>query len=224
MKIIIIGASKGIGRELYKLFCQHGYDVTATYCFTRVDDVHYVYLDNTDVIAVQGFADSFKGENVVLINCAGISYNAFAHKSDLIMWKRVIDVNVCGTFNVIRAFLPYMRKKEWGRIIVFSSVVTKYPTPGVSAYVASKAALGGLVKTLSCENASKHVTVNALNLGYTDAGMGVNDVPAEYRDKMMSLIPEKRFCTPDEIFNTIEYLIKTEYVNGASLDINGGLV
>ena len=117
-----------------------------------------------------------------------------------------------------------MRENKWGRIINFSSVVTKMPTPGVSAYAASKSALIGLTKTLSIENALCGVTVNSINLGYTNAGMGINDVPEKYREIITDKIPEKRFCEPIEIFNTIEYIIKTEYLSGSIIDLNGGLI
>ena len=163
-------------------------------------------------------------KDVVLINCAGISYNSFAHKADIEKWSSVIDVNIKGTFNVIRAILPHMRNDGYGRIVNFSSVVTKLPTPGVSAYAASKAALVGLTKSLATENASKGITVNAINLGYCNVGMGVNDVPAEYQEKMMSQIPSKRFCDPQEIYNTIRYMIDTPYLNGSAIDINGAII
>lgn len=224
MKIIIIGASRGIGRELFKLFAEKHYDVIGTYCSTRIMDSRYYLLNTTDVDKVHNFAKQFADENIVLINCAGISYNSFAHKADLKLWNNVIDVNVIGTFNVIHAFLPYMRAKEWGRIVLFSSVVTKYPTPGVSAYATSKAAINGLAKSVSMENISKHITVNALSLGYTNVGMGVNDVPLDYQEQILQRIPARRFCSSEEIYNTIEYLIKTEYISGSQIDINGGLV
>lgn len=91
-------------------------------------------------------------DNIILINCAGISYSSFAHKADIIQWKNVINVNLNGTFNVIHCLLPWMREQHYGRIIN-SSVVAKLPTMGVSAYAASKAGLIGLTKSLALENA-----------------------------------------------------------------------
>ncbi|MBP1671863.1 MAG: family oxidoreductase, partial [Bacteroidetes bacterium] len=107
------------------------------------------------------------------MNCAGISYNSYAHKADIDKWNKVIEVNLNGTFNVIRNILPIMREQSYGRIINFSSIVTSLPTPGVSAYAASKAGLIGLTKSLAVENASKRITVNAINLGYANIGMGL---------------------------------------------------
>ena len=112
----------------------------------------------------------------------------------------------------------------YGRIINFSSVVTSLPTPGTSAYTASKAAILGLTKTLAVENASKGITVNAIKLGYVNIGMGINDVPKEYYDKVISQIPAGKFCDPIEVYNTIKYIINAEYLNGSAIDLNGGLI
>jgi NAD(P)-dependent dehydrogenase (short-subunit alcohol dehydrogenase family) len=117
-----------------------------------------------------------------------------------------------------------MREQNYGRIINFSSVVTLLPTPGISAYAASKSALIGLTKSLAVENGAKGITVNAINLGYVNLGMGINDVSEVYQEKMKSKIPSGRFCEPEEVFQTVKYLIQTEYLNGTAIDINGGLI
>jgi NAD(P)-dependent dehydrogenase (short-subunit alcohol dehydrogenase family) len=228
--IIITGASRGIGRHLFTYFKQEGLDVLGTYNSTTIgldkDLDAYYKVDISDIKAVEEMVSSLKGvlTQIVLLNCAGISYNTFAHKADLYLWGRVIDVNLKGTFNVIHEVLPLMRKQGYGRIINFSSVVATFPTIGVSAYAASKAGLIGLTKSLAAENASKGITVNAINLGYVSIGMGINDVPAVYQEKIKMQIPAGRFCDPDEVLNTVKYLIKTEYVNGSAIDINGALI
>ena len=227
--IIIIGASKGIGRFLYTRFKNLGSKVIGTYNSTVLgleDDIdNYFFLNILDINCIRSFVsriDSFS--NIVLINCAGITYNSFAHKSDVEIWDNVIDVNVKGTFHVIRELLPIMRRQNYGRIINFASVVTKKPTMGVSAYATSKAALIGLTKSLAIENGSKGITVNAINLGYTSIGMGINDIPEKIQDQLKSQIPSNRFCEPEEVFQTVQFIINTEYVNGAIIDINGGMI
>jgi len=228
--ILITGASKGIGRYLFTRFKQDGLTVKGTYNTTTMDletDMNdYCKVDVSDFNEVAGFIDSLKDKlsQIVLLNCAGISYNSFAHKADIEQWGRVIDVNLKGSFNVIHELLPIMRKQGYGRIVNFSSVIASLPTPGVSAYAASKAGLLGLTKSLAAENASKGITVNAINLGYVNTGMGVNDVPVDYQLKMKAQIPAGRFCEPEEIYNTVKYLIETEYINGAAIDINGALI
>ena len=228
--IIVTGASKGVGRYLFTRFKEENETVVGTYHSTldgfEQDRNDYYLVDISDFHSVQNFIHSIKNrlDKIILINCAGISYNSYAHKSIIEKWDKVIDVNVKGAFYIIHELLPIMREQNYGRIINFSSIVTQLPTPGISAYAASKSALIGLTKSLAVENGSKGITVNAINLGYVNLGMGVNDVPESYQDKMKSQIPSKRFCDPEEVFQTVRYLILTEYVNGTAIDINGGLI
>jgi NAD(P)-dependent dehydrogenase (short-subunit alcohol dehydrogenase family) len=228
--IIITGASKGIGRFLFTRFKEMNEKLIGTFHSTfagfESDKGDYYQVDISDYNSVRNFIRLIQNclQNIILINCAGISYNAFAHKSEMEKWEKVIDVNVKGTFYMIRELLPMMREQNFGRIINFSSVVTQLPAPGISAYAASKSALLGLTKSLAVENGSKGITVNAINLGYVNLGMGINDVPEAYQEKMKNRIPSGRFCEPEEIYQTIQYLIKTEYVNGTAINISGGLI
>ena len=227
---IITGASKNIGRYLFKRFKEDGEEVMGLYNSTlegfEEDCESYYKVDISDYSEVQKWISTVqdKLKHVILLNCAGMSYTGFAHKAEMTRWQKIIQVNLIGTFNVIREVLPIMREEEFGRIINFSSVVAVCPTPGVSAYAASKAGLIGLSKSLAVENASKGITVNAINLGYVSIGMGVEEVPPKYQEKMRETIPAGRFCEPDEIYNTVKYLITTPYVNGESININGGIV
>lgn len=228
--IIITGASKGIGKYLFHKFSEDGFEVIGTFNSTNldcVDDSTLLYkVDISDNQQVSEWVESIKPyiKDVVLINCAGISYSGFAHKADFFDWKKVIDINLIGTFSVIHKFLPFMRNQRFGRIINFSSVIAKLPTLGVSAYAASKAGLVGLTKSLSIENAVYGITVNSINLGYVEIGMGINDVTQVEQEKLKNRIPSGRFCQPIEIYHTVKYLIENEYVNGSDLDLNGGLV
>ena len=227
MTVIVTGASKGIGKYLFDKFAEQGCEVFGTYNATPCSELKgYCQVDVSDKNQVDKFVTSLDLhlKKIVLINCAGISYNSFLHKAAEEQWKRVINVNLMGTFYMTRALLPIMRNNGYGRIINFSSVVTKYPTPGVSAYAVSKAGINALTKCLSLENASKGVTVNSLNLGYTNAGMGLNDVPEAYRDLMLKHIPLHRFCEPSEIFNIVSCMINTEYLTGSIIDVNGGMI
>lgn len=228
--IIITGASRGVGKYLFDRFIMEGQEVYGTYNNTpiqsNIDKGTYYQVNIVDPFSVENWIQLIKQKlhNIVLINCAGISYNSFAHKADVEKWSEVLNVNVVGTFNVIRHLLPIMREQNFGRIVNFSSVVASLPTPGVSAYAASKSALIGLSKSLAVENASKGITVNNINLGYADIGMGVEQVPVSYQKSMKERIPSGIFCPPEDIFETVKYLIKTEYINGSSIDLNGGLI
>lgn len=228
--ILITGASKGVGNYLLNEFNSVGEEVIGTYNSTSIKNLsdlsNLFKVDITNYAEVQQWISQIEPrlKKIVLINCAGVSYNSFAHKAQIDKWNNVIDVNIKGTFNVIHCLLPFMREQNYGRIINFSSVVTALPTVGISAYLASKAAINGITKVLAKENASKGVTVNSINLGYSNVGMGISEVPEENKNFLIKNIPAGRFCEPIEILDTINYIISTEYVNGSIIDINGGLI
>lgn len=227
--IIITGASRGVGKYLLEQFIREKESVIGTYNLTKPDpelNKQFYQLDISDYKAVENLVSKINPllENITLLNCAGISYNAFAHKSDPIHWKRVVEVNLFGTYNFIRLLLPLMRNQRYGRIINFSSVAAQKGTPGVSAYAASKSALWGMTKSLAVENGSLNITINNINLGYVEVGMGVEQVPVLYQKVLLQQIPAGIFCKPQDIFNTIQYIRNTPYINGASIDLNGALI
>lgn len=230
MTILITGASRGIGKFLFEKFFkpgESGVGVYGTYNMTRPDADEASFLTKVDVTNytdVLNWIAKIKDKitRAVLINCAGINYNSFSHKADVGSWKRVIDVNLIGTFNVIRAVLPIMREEGYGRIINCSSAVAQTRVPGASAYAASKAGLWGLVKSVSVENAMKGITINNLNLGYFDIGM-IAEVLPEFQESLRKNIPVGKFGDPENIFRAVKFLIETDYINGASVDVNGGL-
>lgn len=224
--IVITGASNGIGKYLSEYF--HSTINTVHGICHSSNDSLLPKVDISDYKQVDFWIRSLQSSghlkgNIVLINCAGISYNSFAHKSDAEKWKKVIDVNLTGTFNVIRCLLPIMRENNYGRIINLSSVVAQKGAVGTSAYAASKAALWGLSKSIAVENAPKNITINSLNLGYFDIGM-IRDVPSDLQEKIKSNIPIGKFGDKKEIVNAIDMLIKSSYMTGSEIDINGGLV
>jgi len=186
---------------------------------------NFVQLDVCDFAQVGKFAEKLAdtAQNITLINCAGISYSAYTHKSDVEDWKKVVETNLFGSYHFIRALLPMMRAQKFGRVINFSSVVAVKPTPGISAYAASKSALWGMAKSLAIENASLNVTINNINLGYSVLGM-ISTVPEEYRKKITAQIPAGYLCEPKDILSTVEYLRNTRYITGSSIDLSGGLV
>lgn len=224
--IVITGASKGIGEFLFNSFLAKE-EVIGTYLNStpRVNKDKYVKLNVCDFDQVNKFVETYNAQlkEITLINCAGISYNSFTHKSDPERWKEIVETNLFGTYNLIRALLPIMRTQRFGRIINFSSVVATKPTPGVSAYSASKSALWGMSKSIAIENASLNVTINNINMGYSELGM-IETVPEEFRKGIISQIPAGKLCEPNDILNTVNFLKTTKYITGTSIDLSGGLV
>lgn len=223
--VIITGAGSGIGQFLFQHFSKTDSVLGTTHSF-KIDDPRFTQLDVTDYHAVEQWKSSIDGEllsRIVLINCAGINYDAFIHKADLLEWKKVIDTNFIGAFNVIRCFLPIMRNTGYGRIVNIGSITAQKGVMGTSAYAASKSAFWGFTRAVAVENASKGVTINTINLGYFEIGMGLTQISEAQRKVLLQQIPAGRFGRPEEILSTIEYLIQTEYINGTSIDLNGAL-
>lgn len=225
---LITGASRGIGQLLFDNFSSRGEICQGTYNSSSVTDHNnfsQVDVRSFDAVSkwVSGVVDESNSDNLVLINCAGITYNAFGHKSDIDQWRNVIDVNLIGSFNLIRAVLPYMRAANYGRIINFSSVVAQKGVPGTSAYAASKSGLWGMTKALSVENAGKNITINNINLGYFDIGI-IDEVPTNNIKNLVETIPVGRLGKPSNIVRTVDYIVDNADLCGVSLDVSGGLV
>lgn len=225
--IIITGASRGIGKFLFQSFKNENQQVIGTY-FKNPQTEFAEDFFQVDVSQYGQVSELFttllpKLTELTLINCAGITYNAFTHKSDPAKWKEVIETNLIGSYNCIRAILPIMREQKFGRIINFSSVVAIKPTPGISPYAASKAALWGLTKTVAIENAALNININNINLGYSELGM-IEMVPDEFKKAIIAQIPAGILCEPKDILNTVKYIRATRYLTGTSIDLNGGLV
>lgn len=228
MKILITGASRGIGLYLLKRFHEEGVEVCGTYSKTKPEEQltpFFTQVDITDNESVKKWIGEKVSEKdeIVLINCAGTNYNVLARKADVDEWQKVIDVNLVGAFRAINAVLPLMYEKGFGRIINFASVVPQLGLIGTSAYAASKSALWGLAKTIAKENGHKGITCNNINLGYVNAGMALTDVPEKLREKMIQQIPIGKLGALDDVYKTVRYLMDTAYITGASLDVNGGL-
>jgi NAD(P)-dependent dehydrogenase (short-subunit alcohol dehydrogenase family) len=115
-----------------------------------------------------------------------------------------------------------MREQKYGRIILASSILASKPVAGTSVYSGCKAFMDNLAKTCTVENLSRGITCNTLQLGYMDGGLTYK-VPEKFRDKVKNSIPLKRWGTVEEIANTVNYLINTEYVSGCAMKVNGGL-
>jgi len=225
--ILITGASRGIGKYLMRYFIDEGMEVRGTYNNSVPDDINLELMSCIDISnsthVKEWVANVTTGaKKVVLINCAGINYNAFAHKSLIEKWQKVIEINLMGSFNVISAVLPVMRESGFGRIINLSSVVAQKGIPGTSSYSASKSGLWGMTKSIAAENAVKGITINNLNLGYFNIGM-IKDVPENYLSSIISDIPKGELGDPKNIIKAVEFLIESDYTTGTSIDINGGL-
>jgi len=139
-------------------------------------------------------------------------------------WDQVLATNLTGAFLAIQHVLPGMVKERWGRIINVSSIVGQAGNPGQANYVASKAGLIGLTKSLAQELGSRNITVNAVAPGFIETDM-TSSLPLELRDTMLGRIPLKRFGKAEEVAAAVRFLATEEaaYITGHVLNVSGGM-
>lgn len=187
--------------------------------FAKVNTASY-----TEVEAATQEAASRFGRIDILINNAGITRDASIKKMTPEMWQQVIDVNLTGVFNCAKCISAGMVEKGYGRIINTSSVVALYGNFGQSNYVATKAGVIGLTKTLARELGRKGVTVNAVAPGFIATEM-VKKMPENVLKSMEEKVPLGRLGTPEEIASVYLFLSSDEasYINGATISVDGGI-
>jgi 3-oxoacyl-[acyl-carrier protein] reductase len=160
----------------------------------------------------------------ILVNNAGITRDGLAMRMKKDDWDAVLATNLTGAFLATQQVLPGMLKERWGRIINLSSVVAESGNPGQANYVASKAGLIGLTKSLAQEIASRNVTVNAVAPGFIDTDM-TSGLSPELKENLLGHIPLKRLGTAEDVAAAVRFLASEEagYITGHVLDVNGGL-
>lgn len=187
--------------------------------FMKVNTAVYAEVEaaTKKVVARYGRAD-------ILINNAGITRDATLKKMTPELWQQVIDVNLTGVFNCAKCVAEAMVENGWGRIVNASSVVALYGNFGQTNYVATKAGLIGMTKTLAKELGRKGVTVNAVAPGFIATEM-VGKMPPEVLKSMEEKVPVKRLGRPEEIAAAYAFLASDEaaYINGATLSVDGGM-
>ena len=165
------------------------------------------------------------GKIDILVNNAGITRDGLLLRMKEEDWNLVLQVNLNGTFNCIKAVLQSMTKQRYGRIVNIASIVGVMGNVGQANYAASKAAVIGLTKTAAREYASRAVTVNAVAPGFIDTAM-TQGLPAEVKETLQKQIPLGRLGTPADIAAAVRFLVSDEaaYVTGHVLHVNGGML
>lgn len=217
--VLITGGSSGLGLATAERMSQGGLSVVTV----DLDPSADYQVDVSDGDAVSGLAEDL-GSVDVLVNSAGIvGPNRPLWDVDPVEWDRTFDVNVKGTFNMCRAFVPGMREAGWGRIVNIASMAGKDGNPNLSAYSASKAAVIGLTKSLGKELATSGVLVNAIAPAVIATPMNSATAP-EVLEHITSLIPMRRVGRAEEVAELIAWLAsdRCSFSTGAVYDISGG--
>jgi 3-oxoacyl-[acyl-carrier protein] reductase len=233
---LITGASRGIGKACAQALASSGHRVVvAARSAEKLEEVAKeigseafvleMDLANRDSI-MNGMARAAKefGRIDVLVNNAGIAKDGLAVRMKQADWEAVLGTNLSGAFYAIQQVLQGMMRERWGRIINISSVVGEMGNPGQANYVASKAGLIGLTKSLAQEVGSRNITVNAVAPGFIGTDM-TSELSDELKQKMIDNTPLRRMGTPEDVAAAVKFLASDEaaFITGHVLDVNGGI-
>ncbi len=234
---LITGATGGIGAAIAKAL--HGAGVTVAISGTRAavleelkaelggERVHIVPCNLSDAADVEKLvpaAEAAMGSVDILVNNAGITRDGLSMRMKDEDWQAVLDVNLTASFRLARAAMRPMMKKRWGRIVNITSVVGVTGNPGQANYVASKAGIIGLSKSLAAELASRNITVNCVAPGFIETPMTdvLND---KQKEAILTKVPAGRLGSPQEVAAAVLFLASEEsaYVTGQTIHVNGGM-
>ena len=236
---LITGASRGIGRACALELVRAGYRVALAARQTdKLEEVaaevraaggeaYVVALDLASQESIKaGFAkvSAEFGRIEVLVNNAGMTKDNLALRMKADDWNLVLQTNLSGAFFCIQQVISPMMKERWGRIINIASVVGQSGNPGQANYVASKAGLLGLTKSLAQELASRNITVNAVAPGFIETDM-TNVLKDEHKARITQAIPMGRIGRAEEVAAAVRFLASDEasYITGNVIDVNGGM-
>jgi 3-oxoacyl-[acyl-carrier protein] reductase len=237
---LVTGASRGIGRAVAQRLAAEGAFVVINYAHNasaaaealqliQADGGHgeTVCFDVADSAAVhEALRDLVQrhGRLDVLVNNAGMTFDALLLRLKEADWERVLRVNLSGTFHCTKAALRTMLRAHYGRIINMSSVAGRLGNAGQGAYAAAKAGIEGFSRSMAREWASRNITVNVVAPGFIETDM-ISGLPEAARAEYLKLIPMGRWGTVREVADAVAFLAQpgSGYITGQVLGINGGL-
>tara|TARA_B100001063_G_scaffold234812_1_gene252680 strand:- start:565 stop:1317 length:753 start_codon:yes stop_codon:yes gene_type:complete len=233
---LVTGGAQGFGYDIAKRFLESGAKVIIWDIDAKMIDKAHQDLSSSDLssnlVDVSNYSevensvnDIIKNSNIdILVNNAGITGpTASLWEYDLEMWKKVVNINLMGTFHCCKAIVPNMIKNNYGRIVNVASVAGKDGNANASAYSVGKAGAIGLTKSLGKELADKNIAVNAV----TPAGAKtriLDQMTKEHVQRMLSKVPRGRFLEVEEFTSLVCWLSSEEntFSTAAVFDISGG--
>ena len=235
-RIIITGATGGIGNSIVKSLSDAGAKILAT--GTRLEKLEELKskFKNTDILKF----DISKGDEIeefienatkqlgggldCLINNAGITQDNLAIRMNIDEWKKVIDINLTSTFLLSKFAVKKMLKNKYGKIINITSVVGHTGNLGQANYTASKAGIVAMSKSLAIEYAKKNININCISPGFIKTEM-TDKIEEKFKEAIISKIPSSRLGEPEDVANAVLFLAsdQSNYINGETIHVNGGM-
>jgi len=237
---LVTGASRGIGRAIALELAKSGADVVVNYAGNEAAALEVVsaiealgrsatavkcnVASSAEVEAMVSGAIERFGKIDILVNNAGITRDNLLMRMKEEEFDEVIDTNLKGVFNCIKAVTRPMMKQRSGRIVNISSVVGALGNPGQANYVAAKAGVIGLTKSVARELASRNITVNCVAPGFIETDM-TDKLTPELKEAMLKQIPLAALGQPEQIAKVVRFLASDEssYMTGQTLHVDGGM-
>ena len=235
-KIIITGATGGIGNSIVKRLSDAGAKILAT--GTRIEKLEELKskFKNTDILKfdiskadeieefIENATKQLGGGLDCLINNAGITQDNLAIRMNIDEWKKVIDINLTSTFLLSKFAVKKMLKNKYGKIINITSVVGHTGNLGQANYTASKAGIVAMSKSLAIEYAKKNININCISPGFIKTEM-TDKIEEKFKEAIISKIPSSRLGEPEDVANAVLFLAsdQSNYINGETIHVNGGM-
>lgn len=226
--VLVTGGNRGIGLAIAKAFAEAGDKVAITYRSGEVPDgLLGVKADVTDAASIDAAfteVEQQHGPVEVLVANAGINKDTLLLRMSEDDFTDVIDTNLTGAFRVIKRASKGMIRLKRGRVVLVSSVVGLYGSPGQINYAASKSGMVGIARSLTRELGSRGITANVVAPGFINTEMTAA-LPDETQKTYLSSIPAGRFAESDEVAKVIRWVASDEaaYISGAVIPVDGGL-
>lgn len=226
--VLVTGGNRGIGRSIAEQFVAAGYRVAVTARSGEGPEgtltVRADVTDGTSLDAAFAEVERELGAPTIIVANAGITKDTLLMRMTDDDFDSVVGTNLGGTFRVVKRASKGMLRAKWGRVILISSVVGLYGSPGQVNYASSKAGLVGFARSLTRELGGRGITANVVAPGFIETDMTAalpEDTQAEYRRN----IPAGRFATPEEVARVVTWLASDDaaYISGAVIPVDGGL-
>jgi len=237
---LITGGARGIGQAIAMTFAREGADIVVADVNLEIAQKTALEIEalgrkamalEMDVTSYEKVEEGINkildkmGKVDILVNNAGITKDNLIMRMSCADWDAVINVNLKGTFNCIKAVSRPMVKQRSGRIISIASIIGLMGNAGQANYAASKAGIIALTKTVAKELASRNINANAVAPGFIQTAM-TDKLPEDIKKKMLEAIPLAKLGTPDDVANVCLFLASAEssYITGQTITIDGGMV